>query len=292
MAKALVWLLFVTLIILPMLWVLSVSLQAADVVSGNRYWYYPKHVSLQAFKLVLCENYRGIRSALVYSSFFSLLATAIAMIVALSAAYLVNAQVLLLKWRRRLVLGAVGLFFLPAFAVYPGIELIEDVWPFFRISLVQLTIIHSIQAFPISFILLLVLFKELSNSDFEQLLLETGSRVKAFWWGIVARWPVGVVAVATITFTTIWSEFYITSFITTRDQVKPFSVVLQMFEGQYRTDYSSLAAGAIISLIVSFGPITLLLLFSAFLRVRDQIERKRDRDHKLIRNFRRQEYLA
>lgn len=276
-ATGLFWLLFALLIVLPLLWVFLVSLQAAGVASGDRYSLFPRQISIQAFELAIFENYRGIRSSLGYSLFVGIVATVTAMVVALSAAYLVNARVRPLKCRRKIVLGAISLFFLPAFAIYPGVEALADCLPFFRSTVVQLMVIHSIQAFAIAFVLLLALFASLSSLDFEQLLLETGSRVRAFWWGVVARNIAGVTAVATLTFATVWSEFYLTSFVTTRDQDKPFSVVLQMFEGQYRTDYASLAAGAVVSLIVSLGPVAVLLLYGAARRGRDRIGRERDR---------------
>jgi ABC-type glycerol-3-phosphate transport system permease component len=276
--RGLFWLLFVCFTALPLLWVVLVSLQATDALSANRYSLFPREISFRAYQVAMIQNYRGIRSSLVYSLLVSAISATGAMVAALSASYLVNGRVLSLKWRRRIVLFALSLFFLPAFAVYPGVEVLEHVFPWFRRPGLELTVIQSIQAFPVAFVLLLALFASLSRLDFEQLLIETGSRVKAFWWGVVARRPAGVVSIATITFAFAWSEFYVTGFMTTRDQAKPFSVLLQMFQEQYRTDYASLAAGAVISLIMSLGSIGLGALgVASYQRARIGIARKRNR---------------
>jgi raffinose/stachyose/melibiose transport system permease protein len=251
-ASKLFWFFFL-LLALPLLWVLWVSLQPSGGNSNSHAF-----LSLHTFGLIIFKNYRGIRTSFAYSSLISLQAAMSAMVVALSAVYLVNDQTSSIKSRRKIIFGMISLFFLPAFTVYPGVEVLAR-FPFFRSAIIQLIVVNLVQALPITFFLLLALFASLPSSDLEQLLLETGSRVKAFWWGVVVMNAGGVAAVFTITFAAIWNDFYVTSFITMKDPAKPFSVILQMFNGQYSTDYASLEAGAIISLIFSFlEPITLV----------------------------------
>jgi ABC-type glycerol-3-phosphate transport system permease component len=200
------------------------------------------------------------------------------MIIALSSAYLVHAKVVSLKWRINIASGAIGLFFLPAFAVYPGLTVLSDIFPFYRDVTVQLLVIQTLQSFPIAFILLVTLFASLPRAHFDQLLLETGSRVRAFWIGVVRMRMSGVLAIATITCATVWNEFYITNLITTYYQSKPFSVKLQMFSGQYRLNFSSLAAGAVASLFFTVGPLAGWLIVSYILRKKGSYGRNSDRD--------------
>lgn len=242
-------------LILPLLWIVSVSFQSLNGLS-NRYSILPQHPNFEAYYSALAKG-SNIRASLMYSMNVSALSSLAAITVALASAYLVTAQVLSLRWRKQIVFTAISLFFLPAFAVYPGIKQIERVIPAMRWPMIELVITQSVQAFPVAFILLLFLFASLPRTDFEQLLLETHSRVKSFWWGVVARRPAAVVAIATITFAAVWSEFYVTGLITTQESIQPFSVLLLKTQQQYGTDYSAAAAGAVVSLIITLGAVLL-----------------------------------
>jgi glycerol transport system permease protein len=254
-ARGLFWTLFLGFLLLPLIWMVLVSVQSLNGLS-NRYSIIPEHITFQGYQAALLKT-GDIRSALIYSIYVSAASSILAMTVALASAYLVSARVLSFKWRRQIVITALGLFFLPAFAVYPGIRQLERFVPSFKQPALELVATQSIQVFPVAFILLLFLFTSLSRTDFEQLLLETRSRVKAFWWGVVARKPAGVVAIATLTFAAVWSEFYVTGFITMKDKIKPFSVLLQMTQQQYSTDYSSVAAGAVVSMAITLGSVVI-----------------------------------
>jgi ABC-type glycerol-3-phosphate transport system permease component len=270
-ARGLFWTFFLGFLLLPLIWMVLVSVQSLNGLS-NKYSIIPEHITLQGYKAALLTT-GDIRSALIYSTYVSAVSSIIAMTVALASAYLVTARVLSFKWRRQIVITALGLFFLPAFAVYPGVRQLERFFPSFdQHHALELIATQSIQVFPVAFILLLLLFKSLSRTDFEQLLLETRSRVKAFWWGIVARNSAGVVAIATLTFAAVWSDFYVTGFITMRDKSKPFSVLLQFTQGQYATDYSAAAAGAVVSMIITLGSVGmgyLIIIASRHVRRRD-----------------------
>lgn len=276
-ARGLFWSFFIAFLILPLIWMVLVSVQSLNGLS-NKYSIIPKHITFQGYQAALLKG-GDIRSALIYSTYVSALSSFLAMTMALASAYLVTARVLLFKLRKQIIVTAVGLFFLPAFAVYPGIRQLEGLVPSFKQPAVELIATQSIQVFPVAFILLLFLFSSLSRTDFEQLLLETRSRVKAFGWGVVARKPAGVVAIATLTFAAVWSEFYVTGFITMKDREKPFSVLLQMTQQQYSTDYSSAAAGAVVSLIITLGSVGLgYLTILASRHLRRGIGQLRHRD--------------
>lgn len=252
-ARWLFWSLFVAFLILPMFWIVSVSLQSLHGLS-NKYSVIPHSSDFEAYRTAFREG-SNIRGSLIFSTKFSALSSVLAISVALASAYLVNAETVSLKWRKQIVFTAISLFFLPAFAIYPGIKVIERVIPGAPWPTAELVLTQTVQAFPVAFILLLFLFSSLPRTDFEQLLLETKSRVKSFWWGVVARRPAAVVAIATVTFAAVWSEFYVTGLITTMEPVQPFSVLLQKAQTQYRTDYSVPAAGAVASLVITLGAV-------------------------------------
>lgn len=183
--KAGFWTVVFLLFVVPLLWILSVSLQANDVTKGGHYLLYPDPPSIDTYMQILVQDQRGFRTALLYSFWVSLISTVFAMVVALSAVYLIIAQVLSFPWRRRTVQAVVGLYFLPAFTVYPGIQAIAAACPPLKSSMLQLVVVHSTLGFVIAFILLLLAYTSVPHFHFEQLLLETRSRLTAFWRGVV-----------------------------------------------------------------------------------------------------------
>lgn len=246
------WIVVSVLIVLPLAWILDVSLQASDVTKDGQYRMLPDPARVEAYAQILVQDKRGIRTSLLYSCGVSFISTAIAMVVALSAVYLIIAEVLSPPWRRITVQGVVGLYFLPAFAVYPGIQAIARALPLLKSSLLQLVVAHSMLGFVIAFVLLLLAYTSVPHFHFEQLLLETRSRLVAFWRGVVRPQIVATIVVAAVTFASVWNEFFISNLITGTESVKPFSVILQMAQQQYGTDYSTFASGSILSLCISF----------------------------------------
>lgn len=276
MARSLFWGVLIAFLILPMVWIVSVSFQSLSGLSG-KYSIIPQHPDFEAYRTALTKG-SDIRASLLYSTYFSALSSVLAICVALASAYVVTAHTMSLKWRKQIVFTGISLFFLPAFAVFPGVRQIEKVIPAIRQPTVELVMTQSVQAFPVAFILLLFLFASLPKTDFEQLLLETNSRVKSFWFGVVARRPAAIAAIATITFAAVWSEFYVTGLITTKQTIQPFSVLLLKAQQQYRTDYSVPAAGAVVSLIITLGAVILGYLFILGTRtIRRRIDELRHR---------------
>ena len=97
------------------------------------------------------------------------------------------------------------------------------------------------------------------RSYFEQTLLETRNRTLAFYKAYV-RYDLGAFFfVLVLAFSSCWSEFYISTFVTAAEVTKPFSVILEMNHEQYNAYYSVFAAGACLSLIVSVALPALIL---------------------------------
>ena len=252
----------------PILWITTISIQPIDVAYSGRYGFFPAETTLSAYLLVLVENQHNIRGALVYSFCMSSVSTVISLLIALSAIYRMKADYeITRKVKQRILQFSVGLYFLPAFVVYPGLELLSDLYDGFQQSDLQLLIVQIVLGYTVALILLLIVYASSQVSYFEQLLLETGSRTRAFAYGVVATNATGTAVVSGITFSTIWSDFFLSNLLTGTESTKPFSVVLQMAEGQYKTDYSVFAAGAVLSLFAWVLFLAIVLILSAFIYV-------------------------
>jgi ABC-type glycerol-3-phosphate transport system permease component len=260
------WVLLFALILVPLLWIVDVSLQAGDAAMKTGYLLLPRDISFTNYKEVLIANSNGIRSALGYSFVISSLSCFISILVSFCASYLITAEVVSPKWRRAALSGAVGLYFLPAFTVYPGLRVMGRVLPVFKRTTIQLLLVDSMFGFATAFVLLLLVYSSVPRSEFEQLLLETRSRFQAFWKGIARPQIVATIVVAAVTFSSIWSEFFIANLITGADTRKPFAVILQMAAKQYSTEYSTFASGAILSLLVCLIPFLGMLCVLAIAR--------------------------
>lgn len=259
--------LFVFIFSFPLIWLISVSLQPG----GKKYDLIPHLFSLKSYSKFL-EIFPSITLSLTVSTISAILT----MTVALSAVYLVQANVVTAFWRKFIVTGAISLFFLPAFTVYPGILFLSI--PKYFSSNIQLVLFHIIHGFPISFLLLTALFASLPRLYFYQLLLETKSRAKAFYYGFLRRSILGIIAITTVTFSTAWCEFYITNNIATTESLKPYSVTLETLIEMYTTDYSGLAAGGVVSILVSVLGLFLVLFLQTVNFTRYHYAKKRNRD--------------
>ena len=167
------------------------------------------------------------------------------------------------NWKKRILTFSIGLYFLPVFLIYPGIKKLSSFLPYIaHLNTYNLIFSHTIFGFTNAFILLLLIYGLSKNTFFEQLLLENNNRMKSFFQGIVLIKPLGIFIIPGITFASIWSEFFLSNQITTSQSIKPFSVILQTSKGQYETNYTIFAAGAILSLFAFL--IFLIVIFILF----------------------------
>jgi ABC-type glycerol-3-phosphate transport system permease component len=245
-SSALVYACIVMFVFGPLLWICALSLQKSPPFSV-----FPWPLDVSSYQQVVRGNERHIGSAIFYSLALSSISTALAIITALSAVYLVVAGESSAKSKRRIIQAAIGLYFLPSFAIYPGIKLASDNIAILRSPEVQLFSVYLVQAFVFAFILFLFLYFLTSRSRFEQMLLDTQSRLMAFAFGVVFPSKIAIAIIAALAFATIWSDFFLPALITTASVgPKPFPVILQMAIEQYRTEYPLFAAGAVLSLLI------------------------------------------
>lgn len=249
--------------IVPLLWVASLSAQNVDLTGvGNlRFHLIPTHFSWEAYRSIWSGNPNvfngnayGIRSGLAYSLELSAISAAIACIFAISAAYMFVAHLGADRLRGPIMAFTLSIFFFPPVIAYPSFGTLSEWSRWFSIPSMQLIFLYCSNAFVLAFILLLVRCMTIPRTHFEQTLLETRSRARAFYKTYL-RYELGALFfIGTLAFSSAWSEFYVSSFVTSAEDSKPFSVVLEMNHTQYNAYYSLFAAGAILSLIVCVVP--------------------------------------
>lgn len=253
----------------PFLWICLLSAQ-----DNPPYSILPSGINIEAYFLLFRGDVRTAFSGILYSLQLTIPATILGLFVAIAAVYLVISGMMPIRSRRLIVQATIGLYFLPAFAIHPGLRLLADIVPLFRVDSIQLLVMYTIQVFVMAFLLLLFLYSSSRKIGFEQLLLETGSRLTAFHLGIVSRFWIQTSIVAAICFSIVWSEFFLSALITTSfTGNKPFAVVLQMAMEQYRTNYNIFAAGAMLSIFISFLFFSIIALLTWFFTIR-RVERR------------------
>ncbi len=247
----------------PILWIICISLQPENNAYNGHYLLIPKRITIQTFIDIILNDKKNIRTALLYSFKICSISTLVVMVLALLSHYVIRVESLSRKWKSIFISTSVGLFFLPTFLIFPSFRFISQVFSLTDNIDLQLFIIYTLQGYSVAFLLLLFFYSAARNDFFEQLLLETGSRLKAFYLGVIIPQIKNTIIVAGITFTTIWSEFFLSGLITSSQPNKPFSVILQMAQGQYSTEYTVFAAGAVLSFIAYF--VFSFLLFLTYL---------------------------
>ena len=251
---------FILFYLCPILWVLNISLQDVNAAFNDGYKFIPDFFNPNLFNAYSAAlKSPEITNAITLSIGISLISTLLGVFFSITAIYIIKADIVTDQYKSWISQLSIGLFFLPVFIIPPGLKLLNHVYKFD--SYLQLIFVNTIFGYVISFILFCLIYANSKRSYFEQLLLETGSRLKAFFFGIITPNSISSLLVISFTFATIWSEFFLSNIIMSTNKFKPFAVVLQRASKQYGTDYSTFAAGAAISLSIWIA----IILFSIFI---------------------------
>lgn len=243
--KVILWSFF----LFPIFWIVLISVQPENTAFFGKYKIIPEIITLDAYNDAIYNKRGGVIKSILYSFRVSGISTLLSFVFAISAIYMVRVDIISDALRSGLYKFSVGLYFLPVFLIYPGIDFLSGFIGVFDNTLIKLIYVNVILGYVICFFLLMLIYVDSEKKYFEQLLLETGSRIYAFYYGVIVPNYNKIIYAACLTFATIWGEFYLSNFITTFDIDKPFSVILQMSQEQYSTEYSVFAVGAVLSFI-------------------------------------------
>jgi len=261
------WILSFTLIV-PVLWLVSMSLQPSDVIYSGGFKLVPRSVTAENYLQFTLWNNANFFWDYVVSVIFYGVTTACAMLFALNETYQLAIHSNRQRERRHFA-AVIGVFFLPTFAVFSAVELLNQ-WTSFQLDIPALITLSTVSSYALGFFAIYTAFKYGFHPRYEQLLLEFRSPALAFWTGIIRPqiWVVSVAAV--MVFTTSWNELFLNDQWTSGCAWgplcgwRPFAVVIGTALEQYTLKYSTIAAGAVISMVT---PLLLGFLLYIFTRI-------------------------
>jgi len=239
--------------LLPVAWIVSLSLKGGDDVYARRFL--PAHWTL--------ENYRAVfrtplfTAALVNSVGISLVSTTISVALAALAAYAIAR----LEFRgRSWVLGtalAVAMFPVvsivgPLFDLWRSVGL-YDTWPGLVIPYLSFTL-------PLSIWVLTAHFRQLPWELEEAAAMDGATRWQSFFKVMVPLAAPGVATAAILTFLFAWNDFVFGISLTSTDRARNVPAALAFFTGasQFQHPAAPIAAAAV---VVTVPVIALVMLF-------------------------------
>ncbi|AMT70170.1 carbohydrate ABC transporter permease [Mycobacteroides immunogenum] len=227
--------------LVPVLWVLSLSLKPTSSVKDGTFFPWP----------MTLDNYRGIfsgnvfTSALVNSIGIGLIATVIAVSVGTMAAYAVAR--LDFPGKKALIGAALLIAMFPQISLVTPIFNIErsvglfDTWP-------GLIIPYITFALPLAIYTLSAFFREIPWELEKAAKIDGATPAQAFWKVIAPLATPGIVTSAILVFIFAWNDLLLAISLTATDRSITAPVAIANFTGssQFEEPTGSIAAGAIV----------------------------------------------
>lgn len=227
--------------LVPVLWVLSLSLKPTSSVKDGKFFPWP----------ITLDNYRGIfsgnvfTSALVNSIGIGLIATVIAVSVGTMAAYAVAR--LDFPGKKALIGAALLIAMFPQISLVTPIFNIErsvglfDTWP-------GLIIPYITFALPLAIYTLSAFFREIPWELEKAAKMDSATPAQAFWKVIAPLATPGIVTSAILVFIFAWNDLLLAISLTATDRSITAPVAIANFTGssQFEEPTGSIAAGAIV----------------------------------------------
>ena len=239
--------------IIPVLWIVSLSLKAGDDITNRRFW--PTALSLENYQIVFSSSL--FTSALRNSIGISLIATTISVVVATLAAYAVAR----LEFPGKRLLLGVAL----AITVFPIISIATPLFNLWRTvglydTWLGLIIPYLSFSIPLSVYVLSAFFREIPWEMEQAAQVDGATSWQAFRKVIVPLAAPGVFTAAILTFFFAWNEFVLAISLTSTTASRTVPAQMSFFVGPdpFNPPYAQLATA---SVIVTLPVIVIVLLF-------------------------------
>ena len=225
--------------LLPVLWILSLSLKPTSMVKDGKM--IPSSVTL--------DNYRGIfrgnffSPALVNSVGIGLLTTAIAVVIGAMAAYAVAR--LEFPGRRILLSAALAVSMFPPIATVSPLYLVIRALGL-RDTLTGLVIPYTTFALPLALWILTQQFKAIPVELYQAARIDGCSPPRAFRKVLFPLAAPGVGATAILVFIAAWNEFLFALTFTSTEKARTVPVAIALFPGVHEVPWGELAAASVI----------------------------------------------
>ncbi len=227
--------------LLPVAWLLSLSLKRPDELGDGRFL--PRAPSLAAYRAIFEEE--QFRAALVNSIGIALLATALAIGLALFAAYAIAR--LEFPGRATLQTGALAISLFPSIAlVGPLFELWREVGLFD--TWLGLVIPYMTFTLPLAIWILSAFFREVPWELGRAAILDGATPLQAFRHVLVPLAAPGVFAAAILVFVFAWNDFLFAISLTSTDRARTVPAALAFFsaESQFQQPTGLVAAASVV----------------------------------------------
>lgn len=235
---------FLVFMLFPFYWIINTSLKASNEVFSVPIKYWPSEPTLENYRNLF--NGMGFDRYFVNSAFVAVLATLAVTVLSLLGGYAMSryqfkgkgvVYVLLLVTQ---MLPAVVLM-IPLFQTMNSLGLINNLW--------SLVIVCSCTNLAFCLFMMMGYFNAVPVSLEEAAQIDGCSLLGAVVRVLLPTMLPGIVATGAYAFINAWNVYvYATAFITDRKKYT-LPLGLKIFQGEFGTDYGSLAAGCVVALI-------------------------------------------
>jgi multiple sugar transport system permease protein len=253
------WTLWGVLILLwalfPLLWMLSLSFKDPETFRGSTPTFFPKDWTWANYSTVFSDSL--FTSALRNSFGISLLATGLAVVVAMFAAYAIArldfpGKKLMLSMALAIAMFPVAALVGPLFNMWRGLG-IYDTW-------IGLIIPYLTFALPLSIWTMSAFFRQIPWEMEQAAQVDGATAWQAFRKVIVPLAAPGVFTTAILTFFFCWNEFLLAISLTSTDRARTVPAAITFFTGasQFQSPVTAIMAA---SVVVTIPVVILVLLF-------------------------------
>lgn len=243
---------FLVMTLFPFYWILNTSLKDSVEVFQMPLKYWPSAPTTAAYNELFTSL--GFDRYLINSAFVAVLVTVCVTVLALLGGYAMSrysfkgkgvVYVLLLATQ---MLPAVVLM-IPLFRTMNTLGLVNNLW--------SLVLVCTCTNLPFCLFMMMGYFNSIPNSLEEAAQIDGCSVLGAVWRVLLPAMRPSVVATGAYAFINAWNVYvYAIAFITDRKQYT-LPLGLNVFQGEFGTDYNQLAAGCVIALV----PVLLIFAF-------------------------------
>lgn len=239
--------------ILPVLWILSLSLKPSGDLNDQRF--FPKSVTLEHYQTVLLDP--QFPAALVNSIGIGLIATFLAIIIGAMAAY---AIVRLDFSGRRIILGAAL-----ATAMFPPVAIVGPLFNIWRSTglfdtWAGLIIPYMTFTLPLAIWIIAAYFRGLPWELEKAARVDGASRIQTFIQIVLPMAAPGVFTAGILVFIFAWNDFLFAIALTSTNEARTVPAAIAFFTGSSRFDMPTGAIAAA-SVVVTIPVVLLVLIF-------------------------------
>lgn len=244
--------LLVVLALIPIYWIVNVSLSGPQALYKIPLDYYPNPPTLENFRAVFDVNQfpRNIANSFIVASLTTLLTLALGAPAAYSLARLKVKQ-------RNLILAAfLGL------AIFPAIGMVGPLY----VAMARLGLINTIPALvlpytlftlPLAIWILTHFFSTLPASLEDAALVDGCTPAQAFIRVIIPLSAPGLFTSAILIFIWAWNEFLFALIMTSTPESRTVPVALALFAGLHELPWATIAAATVVTVV----PVLILVVF-------------------------------